>query len=153
MSEVKIFLESIGTWLPLMTLGVIIVCVVRLTPVLAKLGFLMLFGVKVELRAIEEGERDKYIADAHNVSEALGSDLLRYTRLIITPSRIYYLIPGAEPRDFNRKRMRDKVSRVIILCPTSEGVWLSIDHDDDVPIKDSHDPRYSLSLSADLEKE
>lgn len=143
MSEINIFLESIGTWLPLMTLGVIIICAIRLTPALAKLGFMMLFGVKIEFRGIEEGERNKYLADAHIVSDTLGRDLLRYTRLIVTPSRTYYLIPGAEPRDFNRKRMRDKVSRVIILCPTSEGVWLSIDHDDDVPIKDPYDPRYS----------
>lgn len=141
MSEVNMFLESISTWLPLMTLGVIIVCAVTASPALIKLGFLMLFGVKIELRGIEEGERDNYIAEVHSTSNTLGSDLLRYTRIIVTPSRIYYLIPGSEPRDFNRKRMSNKVKGTIILCPTSEGTWLSIDHDDDVPVKDPHDPR------------
>lgn len=135
------FIGSLGDLLPLMTLGVLITCAVALTPTLAKLGFVMLFGVKIDLRGIEEGARDKYIAEVHTTSDTLRRDLLRYTRLIVTPSRIYYLIPGSKLRDFNRKAMSDKVKRMIILCPTSDGVWLSVDHDDDVPIKDPHDPR------------
>lgn len=146
MSEVETYLQSIGNYLPLMVLGVLITYAVVLAPSLPKIVLVILFGVKIEFYGIEEDLRDTYILEAHATTDTLGRDLRRYTRIIVTPSRIYYLILGSQTTDFNRKRMSEKVGleRVVIVASTTGGTWVCIDHNGDVPVNDVYDPRPNI---------
>ena len=141
MSEIDAFMGAIGTYLPPMIILTLVACAVFMSPTIARLIMVMLFGVRIHLHAPSR----QYLDDIHAFTNILMPSLPgKILRIEATPSHIYYLV-DAKISPFKPDMWRvlsGKVQRPVTVYPAQNAMWVSVHYNQE--LEESYKPYLDL---------